>query len=128
MVSLGFKGFDLPYELRIIGDGELALDFLKKKGAHAEAPTPDLVLLDWYLPGKNGLEVLLEMKQDPALRNIPVLVMTGIESDEITRNAYDAGANLFMMKPALLYRYTATLKLAIETFKNAKLLPDFGPL
>ncbi len=83
----------------IARDGVEALDFLRHAGIFTSAPRPDLVLLDINMPRKNGCEVLEEMRCDPALRMIPVVIFTSSESEEDIRRAYELGANCFVTKP-----------------------------
>ncbi len=85
--------------LHVARDGEEAMDFLRQRGAHADAPRPDLVLLDLNLPRKNGAEVLAEVKAHPSLRRIPVIVISGSSADQDVRNAYDLHANAYLRKP-----------------------------
>ena len=85
--------------LSAVGDGEQALAYLRRQGGFAEAPRPDLVLLDLNLPRKNGLEVLAEMRADEALAHIPVIVLTSSAARSDVQEAYARGANAFVVKP-----------------------------
>jgi len=85
--------------LHVVEDGVQAMDFLYKRGAHASAPRPDLILLDLNLPRKNGREVLAEIKADPDLRKIPIVVLTTSSADEDILRAYDLNANCYVVKP-----------------------------
>jgi len=85
--------------LHVVEDGVQAMDFLYKRGAHALAPRPDLILLDLNLPRKNGREVLAEIKADSDLRKIPIVVLTTSSSDEDILRAYDLNANCYVVKP-----------------------------
>ena len=83
-------------------DGEEALEFLFQRGRYAKtgvAPRPDLVLLDLNLPKKNGLEVLLQLKTNERLRDIPVIILTTSDRDEDVRRCYYNGANNYLTKP-----------------------------
>jgi CheY-like chemotaxis protein len=91
---------DLPTIVSLVEDGEEALAFLRREGGHASAPRPDVVLLDLHLPRKNGFEVLEEMKRDPELRRIPVVVMTSADSEKAFVEAYHLHANCCVGKPA----------------------------
>jgi len=82
-----------------VEDGEEAMDFLHRKGRHAAAPRPDLILLDLNMPRKNGLEVLAEVKEDSLLRRIPVIIMTSSDNEKHVLAAYDRHANCFVTKP-----------------------------
>jgi CheY-like chemotaxis protein len=85
--------------LHVVGDGEQAVDFLKRRGAHANAPRPGLILLDLNLPIMDGREVLAEIKADPELRRIPVVVLTTSKADEDIARTYDLHANAYITKP-----------------------------
>jgi chemotaxis family two-component system response regulator Rcp1 len=80
-------------------DGVDALEFLRREGDHADAPTPDLVLLDLNMPRKDGRELLAEMKGDAALRHIPVVVLTSSEAEEDILKSYDLHAAAYVTKP-----------------------------
>lgn len=80
-------------------DGVEALDFLYKRGKFASAPRPDLILLDLNLPRKNGREVLAEVKADPELTNIPVVVLTTSSAEEDILRSYNLHANCYVVKP-----------------------------
>jgi CheY-like chemotaxis protein len=85
--------------LNIVSDGEEATAYLRRQGVHANAPRPDLILLDLNLPRKDGREVLRDIKADPDLRTIPVVVLTTSEADEDILNSYDLHANAYVTKP-----------------------------
>ena len=101
--------------LHHVVDGEEALEFLRKRGAHAKAPDPDLILLDLNLPRKSGSQVLEEIKADPELRDIPVVVLTSSESEEDIARSYRLHANAYVQKPVGLAQFTKVVA-AIETF------------
>ncbi|HYL32773.1 MAG TPA: response regulator [Stellaceae bacterium] len=96
-------------------DGVEALAFLRHEGAHAKAPMPDLVLLDLNLPRKDGREVLAEMKQDPRLRKIPVVVLTTSEAENDIVRSYELHANCYITKPVGLEQFISIVR-QIETF------------
>jgi two-component system, chemotaxis family, response regulator Rcp1 len=85
--------------LHHIQDGVEAMDFLRKKGKYADAPRPDLVLLDLNLPKKDGREVLAEIKADENLKRIPVVILTISEAEEDILKTYNLHANCFITKP-----------------------------
>jgi CheY-like chemotaxis protein len=92
----------LPSEIRFVSDGEELMDYLKRRGPYsgpAWSPRPDLILLDLNMPRKDGREALKEIKSDPALRQIPVVVLTTSESEEDIARTYDLGVNSFIVKP-----------------------------
>ncbi len=104
-----------PLHLHIAGDGEEAMAFLRREEGHEEAVTPDLVLLDLNMPRKSGHEVLAEMKADPALRKIPVVIFTSSAAREDIDQAYARYANCYITKPADLDELMAVVR-AIEGF------------
>jgi chemotaxis family two-component system response regulator Rcp1 len=105
----------LGVRIAVVEDGEEAIDYLRRRGQHAQATRPDLVLLDLHLPRKSGHEVLAEVKQDEWLRLIPVVVMTALGTEQVFRNAYDLHANCCVCKPTDLDEFTLTVR-KIETF------------
>ncbi|HTE59878.1 MAG TPA: response regulator [Solirubrobacteraceae bacterium] len=106
---------DLEVELTAVPDGEQALAFLRNEGEHAGAPRPDLILLDLNLPKKNGLEVLEEIKRDPALRTMPVIMLTTSSSARDVAACYDLGVNCYVVKPLDLDDFTGLVQ-AINGF------------
>jgi two-component system, chemotaxis family, response regulator Rcp1 len=85
--------------LSAVGDGEQALAFLRRQAGFSDAPRPDLVLLDLNLPRKDGLEVLDELRADPELAQIPVIMLTSSSARSDVEAAYAHGANAFVVKP-----------------------------
>lgn len=94
------KGADFTNRVSIARDGFEALDFLRQAGKFANAPTPDLILLDINMPRKNGCEVLEEIRRDEALKLIPIVILTSSEAEDDIRRAYEMGANCYVTKPA----------------------------
>ena len=91
----------LSNDVRMVRDGEELMDYLFRRGSYADgnAPTPGLILLDLNMPRKDGREALAEIKADPDLRQIPVVVLTTSQADEDIIRSYDIGANSFITKP-----------------------------
>ena len=85
--------------IHVVEDGVDALAFLRRQGRFADAPRPDLILLDLNLPRKNGREVLAEIKNDPALKSIPVVVLTTSSAEEDILKSYNLHANCYVVKP-----------------------------
>jgi chemotaxis family two-component system response regulator Rcp1 len=101
--------------LHVVGDGEEALAFLRQQGRHTEAVRHDLILLDLNLPRKDGREVLTEVKTDPSLRRIPVVVLsTSAEKSDIA-HAYEHQANCYVTKPVDLNGFINAVR-AVEDF------------
>jgi two-component system, response regulator len=88
-------------EIRCVADGQELVDYLFRRGAYSsgESPTPGLILLDLNMPRKDGREALAEMKTSPALRSIPVVVLTTSRAEEDIVRTYDLGVNSFISKP-----------------------------
>jgi len=101
--------------ITLLEDGVSAMAFLRREGRYAQAPRPDLILLDLNLPRKNGREVLTEIKQDPHLRRIPVVVMTSSDDEKDILAAYDRHVNAYVTKPVDLDQFIAVVK-SIEHF------------
>ncbi len=101
--------------LSVTRDGVEAMAFLRQEGEFKDAPRPDVVLLDLNLPKKDGREVLAEIKADPDLRRIPVVVLTSSKADEDIINSYDSHANCYVTKPGDLEQFIDVVK-SIEGF------------
>lgn len=117
-----FKQNNSTTTLNYVQDGIQAIDYLKKNLAFANAITPDLILLDLNLPKKDGKEVLLEIKTDKALKQIPVIILTTSESETDINECYLLGANSYITKPMDLESFLKAIK-SIEEYwlKTAKL-------
>ncbi len=92
----------LANDLRFVEDGEELMDYLNHRGRYldiAESPRPGLILLDLNMPKKDGREALQEIKTDPQLRGIPVVILTGSNAEQDIVQTYDLGANSFIVKP-----------------------------
>ena len=94
------KGANFTNRVSIARNGFEALDFLRHTGKFADAPTPDLILLDINMPLKNGCEVLEEIRRDEELKLIPIVILTSSEAEDDIRRAYALGANCYVTKPA----------------------------
>ena len=102
-------------KLHVVTDGEKALAYLNRDAPYEDAVRPDLVLLDLNLPRKSGREVLEEVKSDPDLHHIPVLVLSTSDSDSDVAESYRAGANCYLIKPFGIHQ-TEQMVRAIENF------------
>ena len=98
-----------------VEDGMAAMAFLRREGKYADAPRPDLILLDLNLPRKSGREVLAEIKQDPDLRRIPVVIMTSSDDEKDILAAYNLYVNCYVTKPVDLDQFIGVVK-SIEHF------------
>lgn len=113
-------------EVSVIEDGEAAIDFLQRRPPYADAPRPALILLDLNLPKKSGLEVLAEIKSDPGLRTIPVVVLTTSKADEDIVKAYGNHANSYVGKPLDFDSFRIVLQALKEFWLCVVSLPDKG--
>lgn len=103
----------LVNELRFVKDGEDLMDYLYRRGQYAQesnAPRPGLILLDLNMPKKDGREALTEIKTDPNLRQIPVVVLTTSKAEEDIYRSYDLGANSFITKPVTFSSLVEVMK------------------
>ena len=105
-----FKEGKLSNNLSVAGDGVEALAFLRQEGEYASSPRPDLILLDLNLPLKSGHEVLREIKSDPAIRRIPVIILTTSSAEQDILSTYDLHANCHITKPVDLNQFIKILQ------------------
>lgn len=110
-----FKEGKVRNHVHVVQDGVEALRFLKKQGPFEQAPRPDIVLLDLNLPKKDGREVLAEIKEDPQLRRIPVVVLTTSKAEQDILQTYNLHANCFITKPVDLDQFMHVVQ-TIEDF------------
>jgi two-component system, chemotaxis family, response regulator Rcp1 len=113
--------------ISVADDGEKAIEFLRRRGAYANAPRPDVILLDLNLPRLNGLEVLREVKNDPELASITVVVLTSSEAPADVNAAYDLNANCYVVKPADLERFTMAIRGIEQFWMSFASLPTMHP-
>jgi CheY-like chemotaxis protein len=110
--------------LHVVADGEAAVAFLRCKEPYADAPRPGLILLDLNLPRMDGREVLAEIKEDPELRRIPVVVLTTSESEEDVLRSYDLHANAYVTKPVEFEQFVAVVRQIDDFYISIVRLPD----
>ncbi len=115
------------YNIHVVRNGEATLDFVLQRGEHEQAPRPDLILLDIKLPKMDGIEVLRRLKQDPATRAIPVLMLTSSDRDQDVAASYENGANSYIAKPVGFDRFEEKLR-GIPAYWNrvSELFPRGG--
>ncbi|HEX3897854.1 MAG TPA: response regulator [Mycobacteriales bacterium] len=109
--------------LHVVSDGVAAMAFLRKEGEYADVPTPDLILLDLNLPKMDGREVLAAIKDDEALRMIPVVVLTTSERAEDVSTSYSLHANAYVTKPVDFERFIAVVRQIDDFFVSVVRLP-----
>lgn len=113
----------LSSRLTVVPDGVEAIAYLRRENGYADAERPDLILLDLNLPRKTGHEVLAEVKQDPALRTIPIVVLTTSAADEDVARSYDLHANVFVTKPVDFDHFTDVVRQIDDFFLTVAKLP-----
>lgn len=124
MTKEAFAENKVANRLAVVSDGVSALEFLRKEGEYADAPTPDLVLLDLNLPRKDGREVLAAMKTDEALSSIPVVVLTTSEAEEDVLRSYALHANAYVTKPVDFDRFIDVVRQIDDFFVSVVRLPQ----
>lgn len=115
MTREAFEYYKIQNRLHVVGDGEQALQFLRRTGPYADAPRPGLILLDVNLPRRSGMEVLAELKQDDELLTIPVVMLTTSQAEEDIVRSYSLHANAFISKPVDFERFIDAIR-QIDTF------------
>jgi len=110
-----FADARVPNRLHVARDGVDALNFLRREGIHANAPRPDVILLDINMPRKNGLEVLTEIKADPLLGSIPVVMLTTSQAEDDVRTSYARHASGYVIKPVGFDNFLTAIR-AFEDF------------
>lgn len=122
------EAFDeyLHNRLDVVTDGEEALAYLRRLGPHADAPRPDLILLDLNLPRYDGREVLRVVKDDPDLRHIPVIVLTTSQAEEDVLRSYQLHANAYVTKPVDFDGFIEAIKQIDHFFVSVVQLPGRG--
>ena len=127
MTKEAFEHYKIRNHLHVVTDGEQALDFLHQTGAYASAPRPGLILLDLNLPRRDGLEVLAELKQDPVLRVIPVVILTTSQAEEDILRSYSLHANAYVSKPVDFERFIDVIRQIDNFFITVVKLPPGAP-
>ena len=123
MTREAFEHYKLHNVLDVVTDGEQALQFLRQAGPYADAPRPGLILLDVNLPRRSGLEVLAELKQDPDLLVIPVIMLTTSSAEEDIVRSYSLHANAFVSKPVDFEHFIDAIRQIDNFFLTLVCLP-----
>ncbi|MGW0904188.1 response regulator [Streptomyces sp. NPDC002853] len=123
MTREAFEDNKIRNNLHVVRDGEAALDFLYRRGEHASAPRPDLILLDLNLPKYDGRQVLEKIKSDPDLQDIPVVVLTTSAAEEDILRSYKLHANAYVTKPVDLDQFIAAVRQIDDFFVQVVRLP-----
>lgn len=114
---------DVPHHLNVAMDGEEALTMLRRQRDFGEAVRPDFILLDLNLPNKDGREVLAEIKADPNLRSIPVLILSSSKMDTDIQQCYDLGASCFIRKPVNFDEFISLVQVIKSFWLKSVLYP-----
>ncbi len=109
-----------------VKDGDAAMAFLHRQGEYAGKPMPDLILLDLNLPGKDGREVLDEVKQDSKLKHIPVVILTSSKSEEDILRSYRLQANCYITKPVDIAQFVNVVRAIDDLWLTVVKLPTSG--
>lgn len=120
----------LSHDLRFVRDGEILFDYLWHRGEYIDphtSPRPDIILLDFKMPRKDGREVLKEIKTDPELRYIPVIVLTTSSAENDIIYSYDMGVNSYITKPTTFRRWVEIIKLLTAYWFDIVELPSNYP-
>ncbi len=123
MTREAFEYHRINNRLHVVTDGDQALQFLRRTGAFTDAPRPGLILLDVNLPRRSGLEVLAELKQDPELLVIPVVMLTTSRAEEDVLRSYSLHANAFVTKPVDFERFIEAIRQIDSFFLTLVCLP-----
>jgi CheY-like chemotaxis protein len=123
MTREAFADHKVHNRLHVVNNGIDAMAFLRREGEHAEAPVPDLILLDLNLPRMDGREVLATIKNDPVLRCIPVVVLTTSDSEEDVVSSYSLYANAYVTKPVDFERFIDVVRKIDDFFVSVVRLP-----
>jgi CheY-like chemotaxis protein len=110
MTREAFGHHKIRNALHVVNDGEQALQFLRRTGDYADAPRPGLILLDLNLPRRDGLEVLAELKSDPVLKVIPVVILTTSQAEQDILRSYALHANAYVSKPVDFERFMDVIR------------------
>jgi CheY-like chemotaxis protein len=123
MTREAFEHYKIRNTLHVASDGEQALQFVRRTGEYVDAPRPGLIMLDLNLPRRDGLEVLAELKADPELRVIPVVILTTSQAEEDIVRSYSLHANAYVTKPVDFERFIEVIRQIDSFFITVVKLP-----
>jgi CheY-like chemotaxis protein len=124
MTREAFEHYKIRNTLHVVTDGEQALQFVRRTGDYTDAPRPGLIMLDLNLPRRDGLEVLAELKGDPDLRLIPVVILTTSQAEEDIIRSYSLHANAYVTKPVDFEQFIDAIRQIDSFFITVVKLPS----
>ncbi|QRV14674.1 response regulator [Haloterrigena salifodinae] len=124
LIEEAFRDAGADSELHAVTNGEEALDFVYRRDDHANAPRPDLIILDWNLPRTSGEQVLMELKDDPEHKRIPVTVLTGSQDESDVLHSYRKHANACLKKAVEPDEFLETIRAYAEFWFTTVRLPN----
>ncbi len=123
MIEEALESIGAPRNVYVVNDGEEAVSFLRRTGAHEDAPRPDVILLDLNMPRMDGRQVLAEIKNDPELRSIPIVVLTTSQAPSDILSSYSLHANAYVTKPMNLDGLTEVVRRIDHFYAKIAALP-----
>ncbi len=123
LIAKTFSKTEIEYNLSIVKDGVAAVSFLHREGQYNKVPRPDIIFLDLHLPKQDGLGVLTQIKSEPDLRNIPVIILTSSASQQDITRCYQMNANCYLTKPSTKEDFCHTVKILEDFWLNTAKLP-----
>jgi len=124
LTQVAIKNSKIANNLHVVNDGMEAMSFLKKEENYKDKPKPDLILLDLNLPRKNGFEVLSDIKNDPELRRIPVVILSISDAEEDLLKTYNLHANCYIKKPVDIIEFEKIVKSIGNFWFSIVILPN----
>ena len=123
LTTEALEGSKLPLSLNVVRDGFEAMEYLHRRGRFAKAPKPDIILLDLNMPRKDGRQVLREIREDPDLAPIPVIVLTASAADEDILRSYELRCNCYLTKPVKLAEFMKVVRVVGDFWATVVKLP-----
>lgn len=123
LIREGFQGSSIEHSLTVVHDGEEALDYLYQRNGHESKTRPNLVILDLNVPKKSGRAVLERINDEPNLRLIPLLVLSGSQTENHILETYQLGADGYFVKPTDPHEFISLLETIVDSVASSGTLP-----